>query len=283
MSFALRPILGVLVAVLLAGPAFANNASVMSATSIVQAPKKEGSRWSGFINTSRSTNLINHNDGKSGDFLDHAARVNYKISHNFSLRADSGYSQNLKNSESDDFTNTTFTLVRRPFAMGKSFLLNYQTSLVAPTSKAAHKAQSLLTAIGIGSNLIINPDLLISGLEITGGLKFNRNFHKYETAISGPVNTQHSSTQNLSFAYSFTSGIALSASFTHMNTWSYNNVMRDYFDFTQEISYEINRTLTIAAGHTNSGATLKSNGTDSNIALLDENASLVYGSLTLVF
>lgn len=284
MSFCIRPIIGFLVTALMAATALANNnATVTSGTSVIQAPKKEGRRWSGFVNSSYSTNLVDHQDGSRGDYVDYMARFNLKLTNNYSLRVQGGYGQDLKYPENDDFTNTSVTLQRSPFALGKRLLTNWRVGAVAPTSKDAYKRQNMITALSTGGNLIVNPDYLIPGLELVGSLSLTRNFHQYETAINGTVNTQYSSSQGLSVSYSFNSGVSLSASFTHMNTWSYQNVMRDSFDFSQEIAYEINPTFSVAAGHTNSGSTLRANGTDSNVQIYDENNSIIYGSLTVVF
>ncbi|MFV3408457.1 hypothetical protein ACNH6C_07605 [Bdellovibrio bacteriovorus] len=283
MSFAIRPILGFLISALMAAPALANNASVTSATSVMQAPKKDGRRWSGFINSSYSTNMIDYEDGTRGESMDYMARFNLKLNNTFTARVQGGYAQDLKDSQNDSFSNTTFSVNRTPFEVGKRLSMNYRVGMVAPTSKDAQKRQNMITALTAGTTFIVNPDYLISGLDITATLGFNRNFHQYETALDGSVNTEYSSNQGLSFAYSFANGISLSADFVHMNTWSYQRVMRDSFDFSQEIGYEINPTFSIAMGHTNSGSTLKPNGTDSNIDLMDEDTSIVYGSVTVVF
>ncbi len=284
MPFSIRPLIGFLVTAMLAVTAFANNnATVTSGTSVIQPPKKEGRRWSGFVNSSYSTNLIDHQDGSGSDYVYYMARFNLKLTSKYSLSVQGGYGNDLKYPENDDFTNSSVTLQRSPFALGKRFLSNWRVGAVAPTSKEAHKRQNMISGLSTGGNLIINPDYLIAGLEIVGSLSLTRYFHQYETAINGSVNTQYSSSQGLSASYSFKSGVSLSATFTHMNTWSYQNVMRNSFDFSQEIAYEINPTFSVATGHTNSGSTLRANGTDSNIKIYDEESSLIYGSLTVVF
>lgn len=281
---AIRPLIGLVLTALMAAPVFANNnASVTSPTSVMQAPKKDGRRWSGFISASRSTNLINHEDGTQSDAMDYLARLNLKLTNNFSLRVQGGYSQDMKDAQNDDFSNTSVSLRRSPFDLNNTFKGTYRLGMIAPTSKDAHKRQNLLTGVTVGGDLMINPDRLITGLDIMGGASVTRNIHQYETALDGAVNTQYSSSQMVSVSYSFESGIALSATFTHMNTWSYQDVMRDSFDFSQEIGYDINSSLNIAAGHTNSGSTLRPNGTDSNVKLLDEESSLIYASATFIF
>ncbi|WP_374029170.1 hypothetical protein [Bdellovibrio bacteriovorus] len=282
MSLAMRPILGFLTTVLLASQVFAN-AAVNSSTAVVQQPKKEGRIWSGFFSASRSTNLYDFNDGTRRDGMDYSTRLNVKLGKNYSLRFQGGYSQDLKEPEYDDFSDISTTLQRSPFDLTKSLMMNYRVAATVPVSKDSRIRTNLITSLSTGVTFIINPDRLISGLDITGGLSVARSFHRYETALNGPVNTQYSSNQSFSVSYSFNSGVYVSADFLHRNTWSYQDVMRDSFDISQEIGYEINPTFTVAAGHSNSGSTLRPNGQDSAVDIVDENNSVVYGSLTVVF
>lgn len=282
MTFSIRPIIGILATLFLASQAFAN-ASVTSSTTVIQQPKKEGRSWSGFANVSRSSSLYDFQDGNRRDGVDVMARLNFKLSDKLSLRAQGGYSQDLKYPETSDFSDTSLSLQTAPAEMGSYVLLGYKLGMGIPTSKDSHTRQNLLGSVSTGMNIIVNPDRLITGLEIAGGIGFGKNFHQYETALDGRVNTSYSSTQSLSLSYSFESGLSLSADFMHRNTWSYQDVMRDSFEMSQELGYQISQTLAVAAGHSNSGSTLKPNGSDSNVQVFDDNNSVVYASATVIF
>lgn len=283
MTFSLRPIIGFLITALLAGQVFANNATVTSSTTIVQQPKKAGRLWSGFLNVSRSSSLYDFGDGSRRDGFDYMARLNLKINDEFSVRAQGGYSQDLKYPESNDFSDTSINLQRSPFEMGKTFLLGYRAGLGIPTSKDSHTRQNLLASVSGGLNIIVNPDRLMTGLEIAGSLGVGRNFHQFETALDGRVNTQQSATQSLSLSYGFESGVSVSADFMQRTTWSYQNVMRHSFEMSQDLSYQVNPTWAVSAGHSNSGSTLRPNGSDSNVQVFDDNNSVVYASTTVIF
>ncbi len=283
MSFSIRPLIAVLVSALFAGPAYANNNASVTSSLVIQQPKKEGRRWSGFINASRSTSLYNFEDGTKRDGMDYSARLNFKISNEYSLRVQGGYSQDLNYPETNDFSDTSVNLQRAPVAFGKNFLIGYRVGAGIPTSKDSHTRQNLLLSTSAALNIMINPDRLIPGFEVASSISAGRNFHQYETAIDGRVNTQYSSNQTLSLSYGFNSGISISADFLHRNTWSYQNVMRDSFEMTQELGYQLNPTWAFAIGHTNSGSTLKPNGSDSNVQIVDEKSSLVYASTTVIF
>lgn len=281
---AIRPLAGFLGIVLLASTVWANNNNAVVTSSLtIQEPKKEGRRWSGFADISRSTSLYDFQDGSRRDGMDYSMRLNYKISNLHAVRLQGGYSQDLNYPESDDFADSSLGFLRVPTPMGDSVSIGYTVSAVIPTSKESKKGQNLQTAVSGAINLAVNPDKLITGLSINGALSVGRNFHEYETTLSGRVNNQYSSRQTLMISYGFLSSLSLSATFSHRNAWSYQNVMRDSFEFAQDFSYQVNPTWSVTLGHTNSGSTLKPNGFASNVELFNENNSIAYGSLTVIF
>lgn len=282
MTFSMRPIIGFLTTALLAGPAFANTAAT-SSTTATKPIQKTTRMWSGSANISRSSSLYDFGDGSRRDGMDYMANLKLKINDAFSLSAQGGYSQDLKFPESNDFSDTSIGLQRAPREIGKTFLLGYRAGLGIPTSKDSHTRQNLLASASTGINIIINPNRLITGLEIAGSLGVGRNFHQFETALDGKVNTQYSASQSLSLSYGFASGIALAAEFKQKNTWSYQDVMRHSFEMAQEVSYQINPAWAVSGGHSNSGSTLKPNGSDSNIQVIDDNNSVLYIATTALF
>lgn len=282
MPFSKRLVLGLLATFLVTGKVFAN-ASVTSSVATVQQPKKEGRAWSGFFNVSRSTSLYDFSDGSARDGLDSMVRVNLKINSQYSLRAQGGYSQDLNYPEANDFSDTALNLVQSPAKWGKYLLGGFRLGLGIPTSKDSHVRQNLYASVSTGITLIVNPELLANGLEIAGSLSLGKNFHQYETALDGKVNTQYSTSQGLSLGYNFASGLSLSANLMQKNTWSYQNVVRHSFDISEELSYQINSTWAASLGHSNSGSTLRPNGSDSNIQFFNDNNSIVYASTTIIF
>lgn len=273
----LRSILGLLITLSLAAPALANTSS---AKKEVNAPV---SPWSGFVNVSRSTSLYDFQDGTRRDGMDYMGRVSYRISEKYSTRAQIGYSQDLVDYENDDFSNLSFNFSRAPVSVGKYLKGGYLLGLGLPTSRDASKFQSLQASLSGGVSGAINPDLLVTGFSISGSAVFVRNFHQYATRADGPVNTEYAANQSLSFAYNFSSGVYISASFAYVSVFSYQNVMRNSFEISQDIGYQVHDHLSLSVGHTNGGSALKANGTDSNIQIMNENDSIVYASATVLF
>jgi len=231
----------------------------------------------------RSTSLVDFQDGTRKDGMDYLTRFNLKLNKDYNLRLDGGYSQDLKNSDSNDFGDTSLSLVRKPVAVGRTFMMGYSLAAIAPTSKDSHVRQNLQAGTSASLITMINPDRLIPGWAIVSGISFRKNFHQYDTAIDGSVNTAYSSSQSISITYDFPIGITLSGEFAHKNAWTYQNNVKEAFEHTEEVGYAFNKTVSAAVGHTNSGNALKANGQDSNIELVNENTSLIYASTTVAF
>ena len=283
MNLAVRSILGILTVSVLAHPALANyNATATSAYNM-QQPKKEGRRWSLFFNANRSSSLVDFEDGTRKDQNNYLTRFTYKFTETYGMRLQGGYSQDLRYSENNDFSDASISLLRTPGKVSNNILLGYRVSAVAPTSKDSYKRQGLQTALSTALVGMINPDRLIPGLTVNASVSVGRNIHQYETALDGRVNNQYSSAQALSIGYGLKYGLSLSAEFVHKNAWSYQNVMRDSFEMSQELGFQFNPSFAVAIGHTNAGSSLRPNGNDSNVQIIDENTSTLYGSLTATF
>ena len=281
MKFKVQALVGFLATLLLASPSFANNASAASSTTVVQDP--HGDLLYGFVQLARSTSLYDFQDGTRKDGMDYVARFNLNLSKQYLVRVDGSFSQDLNNSDNNDVSDTYISFVRNPSPVGRWVMLGYSLGAVAPTSKDSHTRQNLEGATSAAMIAMINPDRLIPGFAVVGGISIRKNFHSYDTDINGNVNTEYSSAQSISVGYDFASGISLSAQFVHKNGLTYQNNILESFEHSEEIDYGINQNVAIAIGHTNAGSVLKANGVDSNIALIDENASLVYASLTVAF
>lgn len=259
------------------------NAAINSSTTLVQRPKKDTTIWSGFIVGSRSTGLYDYQDGTRNDSMDYTLRVNANLSKNYSLRMDTGYSQDLKDTEKDSMADTLVTFRRAPINLGKTFLFAYNLGGTAPTSKDSSKRQNLQGSARAGIVLAINPDRLVKGFAVAGFATLSRNFHEYETDVMGRVMNQYSGTQALTISYDFPVGISLTLDMTHMNALSYQGVLKETYQISQDISYQFNPTFAAAIGHSNSGNALRPNGQDYSYNVYDENSSVVYASATMIF
>lgn len=262
--------------------AFAN-AAINSSTTLVQRPKKDTSIFSGFVVASRSTGLYDFQDGTRSDNMDYTLRANAFLTPNYSLRVDTGFTQDLKDSQKNTMADTLFTFRRSPIKLGRTFLFAYNLGGTAPTSKDSSDRQNMQGSARAGIVLAINPDRLVKGFAMAGAASVSRNFHEYETDVMGKVLNQYSSTQALTVSYDFPIGISISADFTHLNAVSYQGAIKESYEITEDISYQFNSIFSASIGHSNSGNALRPNGQDYSYRVYDENSSVVYASTTLVF
>lgn len=256
----------------------ANNSSSQSAAD----ESKKVPAFSGSIQMARSTSLNDYQDGTRKDGMDYAARFKFRMTEKYALRLDGSFSQDLRNSDSNDFNDVSITLLRSPLNLGRLFKMGFSLSALVPTSKDSRIRQNLKSAAAAGASLAINPEKLIEGLSIGGGVSVKKNIHEYTTAIDGSVNTEYSSGQSLSIAYQHSTGFGFSFEFIHKNGVTYQNNLKEAFEHTEELGYSLNEALALAVGHTNSGSMLKANG-DMNLALINPISSMVYGSVNVAF
>ena len=255
-----------------------------SSSTNVTAEKKPTPKTFGLaLEISRSRSLIDFKDGSRSDGLDilivpSVAAFNGKISTQLA------YSQNLRNQYSqteNDFADlpVTYAFKALPLAWADSMKTNfvYSITAVVPVSKYSRIKDELQTALSGRVGLSFTP-ADGEGFSATAGLTLGRNFHTYEEDINGSVLNQYSSNQSLGIEYSL-SNWSVGVDFVNRSRLTYKGNTKSTFELTEEIGYSVNDNFSLALGHTNAGSTLKANGVDSNIELIDENSSVVYGTI----
>lgn len=247
--------------------------------------KEEEKPTTGFGGQARllkNNSLINHQDSTYADGMGYAVDLTYRFNSS-SVTGKLSYDQNLRsNYEGDsDFNDLSLTYALSPktlteLAENKLSFVPSVTMLV-PLSRKSTKYDQLQTAIILGAGLGLAPKKpsLNGDFSYSLGVTLGRNIHRYQEDANGKVLGQYSSSQSLGIAYAL-KGFSLSLSFANKIRWSYANKTSQAFELTEELGYNFNKTFSVALGHTNSGAALKANGQDSNIALTNEEDSVIY-------
>jgi hypothetical protein len=257
-------------------PAPNNTSSTQAKSEKTPEPKAFGFD----LEISRNTSLIDHKDGSQSDgldivFLPSLSAFNGKIS------AQMAYSQNLRNQYSqteNDFADIPVTYAFKAIPLNMMDLrFVYSLTAVIPVSKYSRIKDELQTALSGRIGLSMTP-ADGQGFSAAAGVTLGRNFHNYEEDINGAILNQYSSNQNLNLGYGFGS-FKLSVSFVNRSRQTYKGNTKSTFELTEEVGYSVNDNFSLALGHTNAGSTLKANGVDSNIELIDENSSVVYGTI----
>lgn len=262
-------------------------AAVPTTTASTEESQQKPSAWSGSLTIGRSNSLYNYQDGTEETSNDYSASLGYKLTENWKASALVKYSQDAKNSENDDFAGASLSFSRAGTDVwNKRLKLTPSISLGIPVSKA-QKFASLQTSIGAGIRAAVNSDYLFSEkMSLSFGAAVTRNLHTYDTAKSGRVNNQYSSTQRIEAGWAFTEKLSVSALVVHYNTLSYQNTLREFYMHNEEIAYSVNDNWSVALGHQLGGPSFSvwtDSQQDYNFLLTDDSASYVYGSLTYAF
>lgn len=266
------------------------SSSVTSSTSVVQEPTDQAKIYSGFFQLAGSTSLYDFHDGTRQDGMDYLLRVNLIMNKDYSFRITTGYSQNLDNNANLDgggytvsgFTDSSIALVRSPIPMGSYLLFAPSIAVGIPTSQQSREGASLEAALKAGFTALINPAKLWTGVDLAFIVNGSRNINQYDTALDGSINTEYVLIEGISADYSY-GNFSISAEFSNRNNWGYDGSTQQYFEHTEELDYQLNPTFLFGLGHTNSGSIFKPNGVDSNIELINEDTSMVYASLAVIF
>ncbi len=249
-----------------------------------QAPaKKEEFKPSyfGFIASTYIQNLVDFQDGSLKRGMSHLGRIGLSMTPKYKILATTSYTQDLKNSEDNALEDSSLTIVRNPVDFSKSFVLGGSFSALLPTSKASSTRDNLILGARIGISLTLKPEIFPTW-SFSAALSGGQNFHQYETNSAGSVLNKYALAQTFSGSKSF-GNTTLSIEFSNKNAWSYYGYMKQAFEHSQEISYSVNDHLSLSLGHTNAGNALRADGYGSNIALVNENSSMVYTTLMLGF
>ena len=256
-----------------------NTSTTQTKTEKAPAPKSFGLS----MEISRSTSLVDFKDGSRSDGLD-IVIVPSVSAFNGKISAQLAYSQNLRNQYSqteNDFADVPVTYAFKAIPLswvdGKNTRFSYSVTAVVPVSKYSRIKDELQTALSgrVGLSLAPAED---DGFGASVGVTLGRNFHTYEEDINGSVLNQYSSNQSLGIEYTMGSW-NVGVDFVNRTRLTYKGNTKSTFELTEEIGYSVNDNFSLALGHTNAGSTLKANGVDSNVELIDENSSVIYGTI----
>jgi hypothetical protein len=228
------------------------------------------------LNLSRSSSLVDFKDGSRADSMDYELTPSYKTSYG-TAKASLTYSQDLRDKNAVDAGDIPLTFDFKQFSPG--WFLS-ATSLI-PASKKSTKRDELQTALG-GKITYINLPPSGEGFSFAASVSLSQNFHSYEEDINGAILNKYASNQLVNLGYSIKNW---NLSFTGINRTrvTYQSSVKSTFELIEEIEYAVNDGISMAMGHTNGGSPLKPNGVDSNVELVNEDTSMIYGSLTLVY
>lgn len=236
---------------------------------------------------SRSTSLYDFQDGTRKEGMDYLIIPSYTVAFG-SFSSMISYSQDLKDTSPGgadwNDISMTFSFKSMKWEWSPPYILTLTPTLTGllPISQASVKRDQLQTAFSTGISFGIIPDGIATTKEGTWnlilGLTAGRAIHLYEEDINGKVLNKYSSNQFIILGYKYKRA-SVSIKYFHKTLWTYQNNVKDFFDLSQIFEYSINDYFSIALGHSNAGSGLKTNATESNFSLVNDNNSSLFVQL----
>jgi hypothetical protein len=264
---------------------------VLANTTLVQELKTEEAKpaasFTGEFGVGYYNSLYRVNDQNKIDATELSLVLGYALNPTYKVAGQFIYLEDYKAPEGSDWARARLLLKRDN---GKIFsdrtLFSAALKGTFPVAKA-HFTESYQGALGLDFTFASNPELVINKkLSLGLILGFSQNFHKFETAVSGKVNTKGSMTQRLSAGWNFTDTVSISALIDHISAFSYLGATREFYAHSQELAWQATPAFAVAVGHAYGQPQVnvrKANGEDYNYNLADEDNSSVYGSVTYTF
>jgi len=278
------------VAVLLLAPGIALASSTTppanKSTAQAIASPKTVKAWSGTVSVSRSNSLYDQKNGTEQSSWDLSASTRFKWNKDWSSALLLEGSQDLMDETASDWSRFQVSTRRAGISLGRSWKSMINGNFGLPISRA-QKAATLKANVGLSARADLNSAAAFDDrFSFAGLLSVTRSIHDFETAKNGAVNTQYSSVQGIETGWSFTEKTSISVSLSHINTWTYQGTMKEYYSHSQELGYQASPRVGLAVGH-QYGAPYASvwstRGDSYNFQVIDENNSYVYGTVTLSF
>jgi hypothetical protein len=245
------------------------------------------------LQTGYSQSLYDQQDGGREKSVDFLVNPSLKLSRNYRIGALITGSADANNEEGSDFGRGQISVSRGPWEVIaadnvlKVWSFAPALSLSFPVSKAARDDQSYL--LGVKPSITISPSSEILGnrrWEISLVLSASRNFHTYENAKSGALNSQYGSAQTLTLGYLLPKDFRLEFSASHFNTWTYAGTASESYSHSQELGFKASEGWSIAGGHSYGNPSVNIYGADGqtlNYGLVNEKYSYVYGNVTYTY
>ncbi len=266
-----------------AGNSSTANAATTS-TAVVKAPAPPRTPdYHIDLSISKSQSLVDFQDGSRSEAIDYMAKPSVKMSFG-TVSATLAYSQDLRDQYSktaSDWNDIPVVLSLKPTKLSSTSRITYSLTAVIPNSQLSTKKDQLQTSLSGRIGYAIAPEGG-EGFSFGVGISAGQNFHAFSTDINGTVLNKYSSNQSVSLGYAM-GDWSVAFDYIGKSRWTYANSTKSSFEHSEELGYAVTDHFSLALGHTNAGSTLKANGTDSNIELLNENTSLIYGSMGLSY
>jgi hypothetical protein len=239
-------------------------------------------KFSGMLLGTYQQNLYTVNNSAAQTSDSYNTLLSYAATPRLNVGVSAGYQDNLKDSSviaGNGFSDTNISLGLTPYKLDSWNFISAKVSDTLPSSKYSSQYQQLQDAVGADIAWALKPTKWFNFL-VTAGV--TRYFHEYTTDLGGSVLNPYVFREGGSILFSW-KNLSLRGSLTHLSGLSYNDDFSETYEHTEELSLLLQSHYLVAIGHTNANTWLGPDGLNSNLKLIDQDASQFYGTLGLVF
>ncbi len=231
-----------------------------------------------------SSNLIETGSYENSQEASYVIIPNYKLTDKIKISSEITFVHNLKQAAESDFKNTPIGASYSAIPLvGEELTIKPSLSILLPTNTEARDTTSFYGGVGIGQALAFKMSKIGLPATLTYGSSIRRNIHEYTNTSSGSSNTAYSITNYLRGDLEISEKFSFTAKGTLLSGLTYNDSWRSRFEILEEVGYSINDTVSVALGHANTEATLKSDMTSSNVEFFNNNTSSIYLDLNVTY
>ncbi len=207
---------------------------------------------------------------------------NYELAKNWQTSGTLTISQDTVSPARTTLENTSLSLSYTGYKLGIFDLKNKLLGTL-PTRQESWDSEKYKGSLGFGTDLSIASQYGILPNSATLGLSGHRNFHEFTQNAEGSPNIQNSLRTSLAFGWQLTSNLNFGVFAAYRLARTYEESIRNSFISSANLAYSLSKKLNIYGG-TSLGerAAFKSNGSDSNISLFDDNHSEIFAGLTYI-
>lgn len=240
-------------------------------------------RWGVSSSLSSSTSLHNTDDYNHSAETRITIAPNYRITDDLKITASLSGLQQMDGGKKSSMSNTRVSLQKSPMQINPD-LMWFPTVLTdLPTNVESRKLSGYRGNLGIQATGIQSLRLFEQNFSLIPLVRYTHNFHRYTRTASDAANINRTALGAVYLETGLMKNVTLTVGGNYTYGWTYQTSTREYFGFSQEVTYAFNKALTLAAGHSNDAEVFAADGRTTNVNLFNDNTSTVYMTLKGVY
>lgn len=239
--------------------------------------------WSLALNNTFETNLYKESDVDHSLMSYTSLGISWKLDDGYKFGIGTSLDKNLKGDREHTINNAGLSLSLPALKINEQLTFAPKLGLTIPVTDSSVHTQSLKTSATASGSLVFNASEFIDGLSLIYSPLAKANFHEFETASSGKVNTQYTLKNSFIIGYGITENLSLSLLQSYTRNFDYFGDSSDSFGFDQSLSYAINGNFGISLGHSIGGNALHEDGSSSDVRVFDSESSTIYTGIDFTY